>query len=41
MTAGEYKYEFKPDDANYAMGVYYLKIIIDDNVLSKKLIHIR
>ncbi len=41
QTAGSYKFQFSASDYGYAQGVYYLRMTLDDEVITKRLVEVK
>jgi len=41
QTSGSYKYQFSAADNGYAQGVYYLRMTLDDEVITKRLVEVK
>jgi PKD repeat protein len=41
QTAGSYKYQFSAADNGFAQGVYYLRMTLDDEVITKRLVEVK
>jgi len=41
QNEGSYKYQFSAKENGYSQGVYYLKLTIDNDVITKRLVEVR